>query len=158
MEQLILHTHGSTNHDVEGEIIFIQVPQLRSVQRFVQKRIGQWIEQWSEMHGDGSTKLKSFFVVKFEKIGLGHQIFCTIQVVIGNRIWKGTALAAGLHRALIHSMGHLNVRFVSPQTLDKYASRLERPVCELSGEAIDFTQESAESSPIRNPMGLRLVR
>jgi len=127
---------------IDGEIEFIQVPHLRSVQKFVHKRIAQWVGEWRALQGGSLNDLTAFFYVKFEKIGTGHQIFCTIQLIIGKRMWKGTAIASGLHRALIYSMGHLNVRF-------------ERPVVELAA----LSEDGDVMLPEQEVNGhLRLVR
>src|SRR5450755_1130294 len=113
-----------------GEITFVQVPHIRSVQRFVGKRVSSWVDDWKRLHGHSTEALRAFFYVRFEKIGGGHQIFCTIQLIIGDRIWKGTALASGLHRALIRSIEHLNLGFERGDFVSGF--RQIREVTELS--------------------------
>ena len=108
-------------NSTDGEIVFVQVPHIRSVQRFVRKRVGHWLDEWKRLHGQSASRVRTFFYVRFEKIGDGHQIFCTVQLIVGDRILRGTSLASGLHRALIRSMSHLTWGF----------DKVEREVFEL---------------------------
>jgi hypothetical protein len=124
-----------------GEIIFIEVPHIRSVQRFVQKRVGSWVDDWKQLHGYSKERIRTFFYVRFEKVGNGHQIFCTVQLIIGNRLWKGTALASGLHRALIRSIEHLNLGFENGDFRRLLSDRQKREELEVA--------EAREIRPLR---------
>lgn len=93
----------ANNKGLWGEIICDRVPWSRSINRFVDKQIHQWLKS----HREDERKGGHYHVV-FERISLGHSLGCHVELEIGDKIWRGSDYSQGLHQSLIQTLNHMS--------------------------------------------------
>lgn len=86
-----------------GEVICDRVPWSRSIHRFVNKQIQQWLRSHREIDETGGH-----YHIVFERVSLGHSLGCHVQLEIGDRVWRGSNYAQGLHQSLIQTLNHMS--------------------------------------------------
>jgi len=103
---------------MESTIVCDHVPKLRSVRKFVEKRVGQWLSiKAIAVSGNPGDMNSVHFLTKFERLGRGPEILCAIQIQVGDKVWRGTAVARGVHRAFMNCLDHISYRNQQPPLL-----------------------------------------
>jgi hypothetical protein len=92
------------NEECWGEVICDRVPWSRSISRFVDKQIQQWLR-------NKSGAAKAHYQVFFERVTQGgHCLGCHVKLELGDEVWTGSQYAGGLHQSLIMSLQHMACR------------------------------------------------
>ena len=90
--------------ELSGEVICKDIANPRTVNRFVQKWIGRWIE----LRGVDANSPSSYFHVIFTREGFGPAVGCQMRLRIGNELWTGANYGQTISEALKQCLDHLN--------------------------------------------------
>lgn len=90
---------------VSGQIVCNNIPNSRTVRRFIEKQILRWALRHgvSEKHQNQTPR----YFVSLQREKEGHGVNCRIEISDGKTVWKAMEYASGLHQALIRCLNHL---------------------------------------------------
>jgi len=86
-----------------GQIICKNIPDSRTVRRFIEKQIHRWILRHIKTDEPQNTQ----YFVTLQREREGHDVNCRVEIFDGKNIWLGMEYSAGLHQALIRCLNHL---------------------------------------------------
>lgn len=92
-----------------GQISYRNIPHSRTVRRFIEKRIQQWILNNPTLTTPSPTTESSStrYFVSIQREKEGHGVNCQIEIDNGRMHWRSVEYASNLHQALIRAVNHL---------------------------------------------------
>ncbi len=87
---------------ISGKIQFEHIPASRSLRKFVEKHINQWIQKRIQ----SCQKYIAKYRVDFSRAGTGHTFTCQIVIQFGSETWVGQNYQYGLHQTLIQCLSN----------------------------------------------------
>jgi hypothetical protein len=94
------------NAPFSGQIIYNNVSKSRTVRRFIEKRIFNWLRDQGLVNDRTSGMTPRYFVT-LQRDREGHGVNCRIEIDTGKNLWRSVEYASGLHQALIRGLNHL---------------------------------------------------
>ena len=80
---------------ISGKIDFDRVPQIKSVKKFVEKKITRWLDEYKAPYFR-----YAFFYVKLEKVGDGHDVHADVHLFVGSERLRAMAMGSGIQDAI----------------------------------------------------------